>query len=105
MNTFTSNVVKIIRQIPSGRVMTYGQIAALAGSPRGARQVVRILHSMSQKYQLPWHRVINKQGQLALQDEPFAMQQRLNLEGEGVEVSPDGYVDLARFQHHPDFID
>lgn len=45
--TFTERAVAIIKQIPEGKVMTYGQIADLAGSPRGARQVVRILHSMS----------------------------------------------------------
>lgn len=45
--TFTERAVAIIKQIPEGKVMTYGQIAGLAGSPRGARQVVRILHSMS----------------------------------------------------------
>lgn len=44
--TFTERAVAIIKQIPEGKVMTYGQIAELAGSPRGARQVVRILHSM-----------------------------------------------------------
>lgn len=45
--TFTERAVAIIKQIPEGKVMTYGQIAGLAGSPQGARQVVRILHSMS----------------------------------------------------------
>ncbi|QHK04677.1 DNA base-flipping protein [Bacillus velezensis] len=51
--TFTERAVAIIKQIPEGKVMTYGQIADLAGSPRGARQVVRILHSMSKKHRLP----------------------------------------------------
>ena len=48
--------------------MTYGQVAAAAGSPRGARQVVRVLHSMSEKYGLPWHRIINVQGEISLTD-------------------------------------
>ncbi|MGB8461220.1 MAG: MGMT family protein, partial [Priestia megaterium] len=48
--SFTERAVALIKQIPSGKVMTYGQIAHLAGSPRGARQVVRVLHSMSKKH-------------------------------------------------------
>ena len=59
MNPFTERVINIIKSIPIGKVMSYGQIAKVAGSPRGARQVVRILHSMSEKHKLPWHRVIN----------------------------------------------
>ena len=69
MTPFTENVVEIIRSIPEGKVATYGQIAGLAGSPRAARQVVRALHSMSKKHRLPWHRVINAKGQIALQDD------------------------------------
>ena len=53
MTPFTKQVVAIIAAIPEGKVMTYGQIAAHAGSPRAARQVVRILHSMSRKERLP----------------------------------------------------
>ncbi|EOR24029.1 methylated-DNA--protein-cysteine methyltransferase [Niallia nealsonii AAU1] len=58
MRPFTKKVVEIIADIPEGKVMTYGQIAAIAGSPRGARQVVRILHTLSEKYQLPWQRYL-----------------------------------------------
>ena len=59
MNPFTERVIQIIQSIPAGRVMTYGQVAAAAGNRRGARQVARILHTMSQKHALPWHRIIN----------------------------------------------
>ena len=65
MNLFTERVIRIIQGIPAGQVMTYGQVAAAAGSPRGARQVVRVLHSMSEKYELPWHRIINVQGEIS----------------------------------------
>lgn len=64
MQPFTARVLQIILLIPEGKVMTYGQIAAEAGSPRGARQVVRILHTLSQKHRLPWHRVVNRLGRL-----------------------------------------
>lgn len=102
MTPFTENVISIIRNIPEGKVMTYGQIASLAGSPRAARQVVRILHSMSKKYRLPWHRVINAKGQIALQDDESYHDQLLSLEAEGVEVGLNGIIDLRKYQWHPE---
>ncbi len=85
MTEFTSNVLKIIQDIPFGYVMTYGQIAAYAGNPRGARQVSRILHSMTEKHQLPWHRVINSKGGISLTGEPGFIQGEM-LASEGIEV-------------------
>jgi methylated-DNA-protein-cysteine methyltransferase related protein len=99
---FTERVISIIQQIPEGKVMTYGQIARLAGSSRGARQVVRILHSMSKKYKLPWHRVINAKGQVALRDEESYQEQILILESEGVEFGLKDVVNLELFQWHPE---
>lgn len=101
MTPFTENVVDIIKSIPSGRVMTYGQIAGLAGSPRAARQVVRILHSMSGKYKLPWHRVINAKGQIALKDDEAYHEQKMNLEMEGVEVGLHGKINLETYRWNP----
>lgn len=102
MRPFTERAIETIRNIPAGKVMTYGQVAKESGSPRGARQVVRILHSMSKTHQLPWHRVINAKGELGFQDEEQYMVQRLHLEMEGVEFGVGGRVDLAVFQHHPE---
>ncbi|WP_318618309.1 MGMT family protein [Sporosarcina sp. YIM B06819] len=96
MNEFTERVIRIIKGIPTGHVMTYGQVAAAAGSPRGARQVVRILHSMSEKYQLPWHRIINIKGEISLTG---GDQQEL-LEMEGVHLK-NGRVDLAVYRWFP----
>lgn len=101
MTPFTERILQIIKGIPPGKVMTYGQIATLAGSPRAARQVVRILHSMSQKHHLPWHRVINSKGQIGLSDDESFNVQRLSLEMEGVEFSIGDRIDLERYQHHP----
>lgn len=64
--------------------MTYGQVARIAGNPRGARQVVRILHSMSEKYDLPWHRIINSQGAIGKRDLEMVTLQKDLLEAEGV---------------------
>ncbi|MEH7300018.1 MGMT family protein [Neobacillus drentensis] len=101
MTPFTENVIEIIRGIPEGKVMTYGQIARLAGSPRAARQVVRILHSMSKKHRLPWHRVINVKGQIALKEDEAYNEQVLSLEAEGVEVGLGGVIDLEKYQWEP----
>lgn len=98
MQPFTARVIEIIQSIPPGKVMTYGQVAALAGSPRAARQVVRILHSMSEKYNLPWHRVVNKQGEIALSDDWHRSIQQSLLEEEGVEFTLGGRIDLTRYQ-------
>jgi methylated-DNA-protein-cysteine methyltransferase related protein len=100
MQPFTERVITIIKNIPEGRVMTYGQIASAAGSPRAARQVVRILHSMSRKHHLPWHRVVNAKGQIALQDDESYQEQLFSLEGEGVAVGLKGSIDLKKYQHH-----
>ena len=85
MTEFTERVLSIIKEIPYGHVMTYGQIAAYAGNPRGARQVSRILHSMTEKHQLPWHRVINSKGGISLTGEPGFIQGEM-LANEGIVV-------------------
>lgn len=102
MMKFTDEVVRIIKSIPKGNVMTYGQIAKLAGSPRGARQVVRVLHSMSKKHQLPWHRVINAKGDIGFKDEEMFAVQKLSLESEGIAVSPEGKINLTVYQYWPE---
>lgn len=101
MTPFTERVIRIIQSIPEGSVMTYGGIARAAGSPRAARQVVRILHSMSRKYKLPWHRVINAKGMISLTEDEAASLQQLYLEGEGVVFNERGAVDLERYQYVP----
>lgn len=100
MTDFTQQVIDIIKSIPYGTVMTYGQIAAVAGNPRGARQVSRILSGMSVKYQLPWHRVINSSGGISLTGEGGFVQTELLLK-EGVKVV-NRKVDLRKYQHHFD---
>lgn len=80
--------------------MTYGQVARQAGSSRAARQVVRILHAMSKKHRLPWHRVLNVRGEIAIGDDEGAQLQRFLLESEGVHVAEDGLVLLSDYQFH-----
>lgn len=98
MIPFTLEVVQVIRSIPSGRVMTYGQVARLAGNPRAARQVARILHSLSRTEQLPWHRVLNAKGEISLEGD----EQHLALEAEGIVFERRGKLSLARYQVETD---
>ncbi|MCR8658671.1 MGMT family protein [Paenibacillus endoradicis] len=101
MKPFTSKVVEIIKSIPAGYVMTYGQVAELAGSARGARQVVRILHSMSRLYELPWHRIVNAKGEIAIKDDESRFQQMVNLHDEGVITDEKGLIDLEKYRYRP----
>jgi methylated-DNA-protein-cysteine methyltransferase related protein len=98
--TFGDVAAAAIRAVPAGRVATYGQIARLAGNPRAARIVVWLLNSSWKTRDLPWHRIINAQGRIALKGEGLKQQRRL-LRKEGVAVAPDGRVDLARFGWQP----
>ena len=98
MTPFTEAVIQVIREIPKGKVMSYGQVAELAGNRRGARQVVRVLHTMSRKEGLPWHRVVNAKGEIRLPHGQGFEEQVAYLEAEGVEVSPEGRVDLSRYR-------
>lgn len=98
MQPFTAEVIRIIQSIPEGKVMTYGQVAAMAGSPRAARQVVRVLHSMSEKHALPWHRVVNKFGEIAIVEDEHRLIQEMKLQDEGVEVGLDRRIDLSKYQ-------
>ncbi|WP_199618227.1 MGMT family protein [Paenibacillus alkalitolerans] len=102
MQPYTQRVVEIIKSIPEGQVMTYGQIAELAGSRRGARQVVRILHSLSAAYGLPWHRVVNAKGEIVIKDEESRYVQQLYLQREGVTFAGNGRVDLESCRYIPD---
>jgi methylated-DNA-protein-cysteine methyltransferase related protein len=93
MEEFTERVVAIIAQIPRGKVLTYGIIAEMAGNRRAARQVTRILHSLSGKQKLPWHRVLNARGAISLAGTGYDLQKNL-LESEGVSFK-DGKIDLS----------
>ncbi len=94
---FTTQVLEIIKHIPPGKVYTYSFIARAAGDPRGARQVVRVLHSLSTKEKLPWQRVINSKGIIASPTPEDAEEQAELLRAEGVVVSADFYIDLKKY--------
>ncbi|MEK7202105.1 MAG: MGMT family protein [Patescibacteria group bacterium] len=99
--TFKEQVISQIKQIPQGKVATYGQIAALAGSPRAALMVGRILRQSSESEQLPWQRVINSQGRISIINMAFPAElQAQLLRGEGIKVEERAgsyYIDLDRY--------
>jgi methylated-DNA-protein-cysteine methyltransferase related protein len=98
---FTARVKAVLRAIPRGRIVSYGQVAQLAGNPGASRQVVRILHTCAGPERLPWHRVLRKNGEIALPPGRGGEEQRARLEEEGVEFGFDDRVDLDRFAWRP----
>ncbi|MCK7599173.1 MGMT family protein [Microbulbifer sp. CAU 1566] len=85
-----------LAQVPSGRVVTYGGLAELAGLPRAARLVGQTLRKLPKDTRLPWHRVLNAQGRISL-PEPGAQRQIRRLESEGI-VLIKGRVDLVHYR-------
>ncbi len=86
----------LVRRVPVGRVVTYGQVAALAGAPRAARAVGQAMRICPAG--VPWHRVVNGRGTISRRgDGSGALSQRLLLEGEGIRFAR-GRIDLGRFR-------
>lgn len=97
----TRAIEDALKTIPRGRVTTYGQVGLMAGFPKGARQVARVLHARSRAAGLPWWRVLARgprpgTARIALGDSGFGEQAAL-LSSEGVVVSPAGIVDLGEY--------
>jgi methylated-DNA-protein-cysteine methyltransferase-like protein len=105
MPATTSSHAKIhavVRRIPSGRVATYGQVAALAGLPNHARLVGYALHALADSTTVPWHRVVNAEGRISIRGLVAAsVTQRLRLEQEGVRFGPGGRVKLSEYRWDP----
>ena len=99
MTDFTKKVMSLAKKIPRGKVATYGQIAALAGKPHGARGVGWILNSSSEIYKLPWQRVINSKGRISFpkKTDEFRLQKKLLLK-EKVTFSDDGSISLDKYR-------
>ena len=90
---FYTEVYNIVREIPEGCVVTYGQLAKLARRPQCSRMVGQAMFNVPKELNLPCHRVVNSQGRLA----PNWAEQRGLLEKEGITFKKNGCVD---FTHH-----
>lgn len=92
---------RVIAAIPPGRVASYGQIAALAGLPRGARQVARALRQAPAELGLPWHRVLAVNGRIAIPASSAGHRTQIRrLRAEGV-VMNDGRVNMRVYRWAP----
>lgn len=96
---FKQAVCEVVRRIPEGRVMTYGQVAAFCGAPRAARLVGQI--AMFGSDDLPWQRVVYKDGRLAGAFPGGRSHQAALLEAEGVQILPDYRVDVDKLLWEP----
>jgi methylated-DNA-protein-cysteine methyltransferase-like protein len=95
--SFSKLVTRALKSIPKGKVATYGQVARIAGNPRASRLVVWTLRSLSEKHDLPWHRVINSQGRISLRGDGYQLQKKM-LKSEGVRFDPEDRVDMNLYQ-------
>jgi methylated-DNA-protein-cysteine methyltransferase-like protein len=92
MTRSTLLIIDAIKAVPKGKVSSYRDIALQAGLRNGARQVVRVLHSMTRSQALPWHRIIRADGYIALPEGNGRELQIALLRSEGVKVSDAGKV-------------
>ncbi|UQN07628.1 MGMT family protein [Deinococcus sp. QL22] len=99
---FKNRVLALVARIPEGRVMTYGQLALLAGSPGAARQAGFVLNSLMGGSELPWQRVINAQGRVSTHKVGFGDMQEGLLVAEGVVLDSSGRCDLSKVQWWPE---
>ena len=105
VDPFSAAVYDTIARIPRGRVVTYGQVALLAGKPRGHRAVARALRICPDDIVIPWFRVLGKasktRARIAIPHPEGAARQRKLLRAEGVVVDENGCVSLLQFGFLP----
>lgn len=99
-----NRIYAIVKQIPTGKVATYGQIADLAGLYGKARLVGYALFRVDMEDDVPWHRVINAKGEISysFQRQGGDYLQKVLLEEEGVEFKSNGKIDLSKYRWQPD---
>lgn len=96
-DSWVKNVWQVVQGIPRGHVLTYGEVARLAGMSRAARRVGQAMRRAPRGMELPWHRVVNAQGKISFpEDSSGYRQQKDMLKDEGV-VFLNGKIDLERF--------
>jgi methylated-DNA-protein-cysteine methyltransferase-like protein len=102
VSKFGETVINTTKIVPSGKVVSYGQVALMSGVPRAARQVGWILHVYSDTYKVPWWRVVNNAGRISTSClEHTAQEQKELLEKEGVEVKKYLKIDIEKYRFRP----
>lgn len=99
---FKEKVVIAVGQIPKGKVVSYGQVAAACSSPRAARQVGWMLHTLDGDDSIPWWRVINNLGLISIKGNMMStpLAQKQFLEKEGVMVTDDFKIDIEKYRYY-----
>lgn len=99
---FKDSVKKYVQKVPRGKLVSYGQVAAACGSPRAARQVGWMLHTLDGDNSVPWWRVINTQGYISIKGNLIStpLAQKKLIEAEGVPVSEDFKIDLEKYRYY-----
>ncbi|MDR0569571.1 MAG: MGMT family protein [Spirochaetaceae bacterium] len=95
MTQTTARIIEAIRNVPPGGTASYRDIGLIAGLPNGARQVARILHSMSCAEGLPWHRIVKASGRVAFPPGELRDRQIRLLRAEGVAIDEQGIITHA----------
>ena len=94
MNAFYADVYEIVKKVPEGKVIAYGQIAKILGRPRAAREVGRAMRICPDEDNIPWQRVVMADGTITGGE--FADTRKGMLVAEGVEFMADGRVDMKK---------
>jgi methylated-DNA-protein-cysteine methyltransferase-like protein len=91
--------LEVVAAVPRGKLVSYGQVAMMAGHPRAARQVGWVLHGLPRGSKIPWQRVVNTNGYVPSRGREFeAMEQISRLRAEGIDVGDDGAMDLEIYR-------
>jgi len=111
VSQFKNAVVKIVREIPKGQVVSYGQVALYAGIPKAARQVGWILNRFGDNsiealtvpnQQIPWWRVVNNSGRVSIKGSKYSANvQKELLVSEGIKVKKDLTFDIEKYRFIP----
>lgn len=101
---FKEKVIEIVKKIPAGKVVSYGQVACYIGAPRAAREVGWILNGIdTEKMQVPWWRVVNNSGRISIKGSEFsADDQKILLEKDGIEINSDFTFDIEKYRFKAD---
>ena len=103
MSKFKQSVLKVVKLIPEGKVVSYGQVALYVGVPRAARQVGWILRQLPRGTDIPWWRVVNNEGRISIKASKYnALEQKSLLEGEGVVVDENLGFEIEKYRFQPD---
>lgn len=105
MPDFREAVLTFVKAVPKGKVVTYGQVALLIGSPQKPRQVGMVLRGLKDlEGDVPWQRVVNSQGGISTYKVGTGELQKALLESEGVKVKRDNTIELKHYQWWPEVV-